>query len=270
MKNLALNRYIDLENKAERNNYIKSTLIGFIILSFAYLFLPFITSAISKVSSVYLAAIILFIFAVAIATFAYKICQTTKIINSRVKLGKSVILTILVLLILVVIPIISSIPEKVAVWHSPIIKSLRVIMTAIYAGICEEFLFRGLIFNASLAYFSKSKYKFVWTILTTSLVFALFHFINMLHQPLTSTIGQVLSVFAIGMAWGYIRLLANGISIIILLHIWQDIGLGVLSTNLGTSHVGTQLGVALVEGAIILLCLVIFDKKYSEQYNVAN
>lgn len=268
MKNLTLNRYINLKNKTKRNSYIRVTLIGFIILSFAYLFLPFITNAISKISNIYFSSIILFMFAVVIGTFAYRICKTTKIVNSSVKLGISIILTITVILFLVIVPIISSIPEKIAVWNPITTATLRVTVTATYVGICEEYLFRGLIFNTSLAYFSQNKYKFILTVLVTSVAFSLFHFINVLHQPLTSTIGQVLSVFATGMVWGYIRLLTNGISIVILLHIWQDTGLGILSTNLGNSHVEAQLIVALIEGLIILLCLFIFNKKYNEQYEL--
>ena len=102
----------------------------------------------------------------------------------------------------------------------PLLKILDVFTLAIFGGIIEEVLFRELIFNIFIEVFSKRKYLFVWASLAESFCFAIFHFLNLTHQSLLSTLGQVIIVFGTGLLITYIRLASNGIWLGMLFHIY--------------------------------------------------
>ncbi|WP_422730472.1 type II CAAX prenyl endopeptidase Rce1 family protein [Lentilactobacillus rapi] len=56
---------------------------------------------------------------------------------------------------------------------------------ALSAGICEEFLFRGLLLSSCLSVFNRHRLKYTLAACSSSVLFGLFHFVNALHQPLT-------------------------------------------------------------------------------------
>lgn len=90
-------------------------------------------------------------------------------------------------------------------------KIITAAILALMARVIEELLCRGLLFNLFLAIFNKSKYFLVWASLCSSLFFGLFHFVNLIHQPLKSTLGQIAFVIALGMIFCYFRIITNNV-----------------------------------------------------------
>lgn len=190
--------------------------------------------------------------------------RESKISLNHVKQGKLLIFTGILLLILVIDPVISEIPAKIAVFRSS--KAFEVLLTALTAGICEELLFRGLLFNICIEALSKSKYAFVWTSIITAVAFSALHIINISHQSLLSTFGQMVIVFGSGLVWSYVRILSNGISVNILLHVWQDLNVQIVANNVGNSHIKQIIPVVIIESLFTLLCVFLYNRKYNQQF----
>lgn len=90
--------------------------------------------------------------------------------------------------------------------------------------------------------------------------------INAVHQPLLSTIGQIIFAFGLGMIFSYLRLITNGISAGILLHVWQDTSVTITTNNWGNSNIVAILSFAIVEAFLVLLCVYFYNKKYNQQF----
>ena len=73
------------------------------------------------------------------------------------------------------------------------------IIDAIFVGLFEEFLFRGLIFNLCLKEFNK--YKLIVPILISSLLFGLIHLLNLTTNDFSIVIYQVFYATIIGISF---------------------------------------------------------------------
>lgn len=71
-------------------------------------------------------------------------------------------------------------------------------LTAAAAGLIEELLFRGLLFNSLLVFLYRQKYRFLAASLISAALFGLMHAFNIVEQPLKSTVGQIVFAFGIG------------------------------------------------------------------------
>lgn len=262
MKNLALTDYLDLSNKEERRQSIIKLLLGFVVLAFAYTIGPVI---ITKLFVHALARTVLLLFIVLVALIANYLCKTTKVVKQQLQ-GQSRFLNTIFYLYLIFFMILPEIPAKQKILELPLNKLLAILILAINAGVIEEFLFRGILFNACLEYFSSTRYMFVWTSISTSLVFGMLHLINAVHQPLLSTVGQMIFAFGLGMIFSYLRLITNGISAGILLHVWQDTSITITTNNWGNSNIIVVLAIAIVEALLVLLCVYFYNKKYNRQF----
>lgn len=133
------------------------------------------------------------------------------------------------------------------------------------AGVIEELLCRGLLFNLFLAIFNKSKYFLVWASLCSSLFFGLFHFVNLIHQPLKSTLGQIAFAIALGMIFCYFRIITNNVIWGIVIHTYIDFSPQILTNNTGTKDIGLSviIPIYLVILLLVLICIYIYNRHYN-------
>lgn len=101
---------------------------------------------------------------------------------------------------------------------------------ALIPGIWEELAFRGLIQSKLRGGFSTTV-----SILLSAAFFSLFHFSNLVFQPLSQVIGGVIMALFFGIAWGYMTVRSRSVIPAIISHYLVDsmgqIFLGVDSSN---------------------------------------
>lgn len=78
--------------------------------------------------------------------------------------------------------------------------------------------------------FENKKYVLVWASLASSILFGLFHLINLTHgAAINATMQQVFYATAIGLIFSYIHIFTNRIRLCIVMHFLLD-----LQPNIGT------------------------------------
>ena len=82
------------------------------------------------------------------------------------------------------------------------------------AGISEEFLCRGFLYNIIFNRFKNVKK----TVFISSFIFGIIHLINLIHQPIISTLVQVVYAFAFGVLFAAIYVRCKNIWVVVLLH----------------------------------------------------
>uniref|UniRef100_UPI00384E1993 CPBP family intramembrane glutamic endopeptidase n=1 Tax=Lentilactobacillus parafarraginis TaxID=390842 RepID=UPI00384E1993 len=138
-------------------------------------------------------------------------------------------------------------------------------LMAFSAGMCEEFIFRGLLLSACLEIFSRSNLKYTLTACLSALFFGMFHFVNALHQPIGATIQQVIYACVLGMLLAAVRISTNTMGWVVLLHWLYDASAG-LSVN--TSATGTGLWAPfLIFWGLLLLVALLFMISYDHSTN---
>lgn len=256
--NLALSDYVDLDDKQARNKSIIKMLITFVILMIVYQLAP-LTSRVIK--SVPIEIIIYLIIAGIIAYVAYRFADTTKVTKKPVKLGK---VTLTIFTIFVVLWMLILLVNKIKIFKLDTTQILNVLTLAIFAGIIEEALFRGLLLNVFIEVFHNSKYVFLWAGILESLCFALFHFLDLAHQSWTSTWGQVIVVFGVGLMMTYMRFATNGILLSTIFHIYFDISPKLAGSNYGNSDVAGELVLMIVIAVIGSSCIYSYNRRFNE------
>lgn len=257
MNNLALSDYVDLDDKQARNKNFIKMIIVFIILMAVYQLTPSITYVLNGPIDV---AIYLIVAGV-IAYVAHYFGRTTKVVNQRIKLGKA---TLIVYIIFMILWTLILIPEKVKVFETTPNLCANVLLLATFSGIIEEALFRGLILNAFIDLFSKSKHIFIWSALAESLCFGCAHLLNLDHQSLLSTIGQMFIVTGLGLLLSYMRFATNGILLGTIFHIYFDISPQLEGTNYGNSDVKGAFIFFLILIIVAIPCIYSYNKRYNE------
>lgn len=103
-------------------------------------------------------------------------------------------------------------------------------------GLGEELLFRGIIFHSLLGYFKKKKGALFWPVLTSAVIFALFHFVNLMDGAgILPVLQQVGYSFLIGAMLAIFLLQTRNLWLCVLLHALFDVG-GFLIFDLGTGN----------------------------------
>lgn len=259
MNDLALSDYVDLNNsKAEKASVIKM-LLAFIILTIVYQLSPLISYAFK---SIIVEVIFYLIIAVAIAYVGRRFAQTVKITKKPVKLGK---LSLTIFTIFVVLWMLILLFNKLEVFKLSQIKIIKVLIMAIWAGIIEETLFRGLILNIFIEIFSKKKYLFIWAAIAESFCFALIHFVNLAHQSLQSTVGEVIIVFGIGLLMTYMRFASNGLVLSTIFHIYFDFQPKLAGSNYGNSNILAEFGLMVILVVIAVSAIYSYNRRYNEK-----
>ena len=140
-------------------------------------------------------------------------------------------------------------------------------------AISEEFLFRGAIFTQMLDSW-KDRKGFIWmAIITSSVLFGLRHFLNLVTAPnvILSTIGQVLFTFMAGFYLCAVYLRTRNIWVCVIIHFFEDFFTGfwtIVSTTAAAAQAvdGTAANMLLLVGVhlvyIIFGVLMLKDRKW--------
>ena len=135
---------------------------------------------------------------------------------------------------------------------------------AFFIGLCEELIFRGVIFNKLQELLTGRKNVFLVSALVSSCVFGLIHFENLIEQTFIGTVMQVYFAFAIGLCFCGIYLFSGTLLIPILLHGIVDTGVFLLVVNengAATSLNWTNIGLSTAILIIGLVLMIIYEKK---------
>lgn len=151
-----------------------------------------------------------------------------------------------------------------SVFELPLLKIIGIGLAALTAAVCEEFLFRGILFNIFTLIFHKNKYNIFWTATVSSALFGLFHLINLVHQPLVSTIGQIIFTFALGLILSYLHIWTNGLSWCIVLHFLVDFSPQMAKSDLGNPNIPGVLMAYVPIIIVMLICIYAFNRRYLE------
>ena len=107
--------------------------------------------------------------------------------------------------------------------HKSVMSIITILLLAVAAGLCEEFLFRDLLFNLFTKILSKRRYVLLWSAILSSICFGLAHFVNLSRQDFGVTFQQVIAVTSIGLMLCTIRILTNNMWLNVIMHIAFDI-----------------------------------------------
>lgn len=254
MNNLALSDYVNLDNKQARNKSILKMLIAFIILLVIYINMPNIGNN-TTLLLVYIALGVLVVY------LTHRWGYTFKIVKRHIKLEK---ITLIIFILLMLLWSLAMILQKITVFKMNTIEWLQIVGAAIFTGLNEEALFRGLLLNALIELFSKAKYVFVWSALADSFVFSMCHLVNLTHQSIGSTVSEMSIVMGLGLLLIYMRLITNNIRLGILFHTYLDISPQLSSGNYGTSDVKGAFIAMLVLVGIGLLCIYEYNRRFNK------
>lgn len=255
--NLALADYVDLDDKQVRNKSTIKMLVAFVVLIVIYQLVPLVAYVLHGpiIIAIYL------IMAGLIAYAAHYFGNTTKVVDKPVKLGK---VTLIIYTIFMVLWAAVLILNKKAVFKLTLNQIAYVSLSAVFAGIIEEALFRGLLLNAFINWFSKSKYVFVWAALAESICFGCAHLLNLSHQSFINTLGEICITIGLGLMLSYMRFATNGILLCTIFHIYFDFSPQLDSKTLGNSHIAIAFLFLLVLAAIALPAIYSYNKRFNE------
>ena len=175
---------------------------------------------------------ILYLGIVCVLTITFKkFYKTDKVFIKLPKEGKVKIITIIFCaLVILLYALLGSVVSWAEVFESMPEMMWGSICVALAAGIGEEVLCRVLLFNLFAKIFENKKYVLVWASLASSILFGLFHLINLTHgAAINATMQQVFYATAIGLIFSYIHIFTNRIWLCIVMHFLLD-----LQPNIGT------------------------------------
>ena len=138
------------------------------------------------------------------------------------------------------------------------------ILAALMVGLCEELVFRGVVFNKLQVIFSGTRNLYLISALLSSCSFGLVHLVNALDQSWIGTITQVYFAFATGMCFCGIYLFSGTLWIPVLLHAITDASTFLLIINenaAATSFDWIKLGLATLNLIIGFVLLIVYEKK---------
>ncbi|WP_297950650.1 CPBP family intramembrane glutamic endopeptidase [uncultured Lactobacillus sp.] len=228
---LALADEVEFSNKAKVNKVIRNLFILAIILLIASFWLPYLIMGSSLIKW-----LIVIAFIVVFTYVAERFILTTKTFNQKLKLqGISKVMMIIYCVFLTLIVLIA-LKEKILLFKLPLYQIMVAALAAILPAICEEFLFRGVLFNAFLLVFNKEKYDILWTSIVCSILF-----------------GLVLS---------YLRVWSNGLIWGMIVHFLQDFSPKILNTDYGTSKIKLAILGVIPVVILMLICIYTINRRF--------
>lgn len=139
-------------------------------------------------------------------------------------------------------------------------------MMALSAGFFEEFICRGLLFNAFLTMFKNNSLKYTFTACFSALFFGAFHLLNLINgQPLAPTIQQVIYAFVFGVILASVRTVTNTLVWPVILHFLFDWQAGISVSHIFTGVVTWP--VFLIVWGFFLIMTLIFLISYDSSAN---
>lgn len=237
-------------------------LVSFVVLTVIYALWPLV-SHLSRLW--YIKDLLIIVLTLVLASLLLHLCRTTKVLQTRMQSGKAQKIWSWILLIVGVPYIISILLAPIMqITHMAINKIISMFVIALMAGVIEELLFRGLLFNSLLSFFYHNKNRFLIAGLISSILFGCIHLINLTHQPLQSTVGQVIFAFTTGIILIYLRLLSNNIVWCMVLHFFIDFKPVILTSNTGSHNISlVKVFLAVLPLMILaIICLWLFNRHY--------
>ncbi len=142
------------------------------------------------------------------------------------------------------------------------------ICVALAAGIGEEFLCRVTLFNLFTKIFENKQYVLLWSSIFSSVLFGLFHLINLGHgAALDATFQQVYYATAVGLAFSYLHIFTNRIWPCILMHFLLDLQPNIANMNAEVSPWGPILIIFGIVIIVSIICIYAFNKRINKIEN---
>lgn len=229
---LALADQIDFNDQKQTKTVLVKMIWLEIILQICYQAYPFVTKYLigNRVLKDVFVAIYLIVFIMAALHFGL----TTKVFDKRVKTHSAVKVLTAVYFVLLGLMVVMNIFTHSMVFKLPGHKIVSIALIALSAAIC-------------------------------SVLFGLFHLINLFHQPLVSTIGQIIFAMALGFILSYLRILSNGIIFGIIVHFLQDCSPQVASSNTGNSNIAFVSAVYIPVSIFMMICTYLFNRQLNKK-----
>lgn len=116
-----------------------------------------------------------------------------------------------------------------AMTHISILKNVNYFLIAVSAGVFEEFICRGLLFNIFYNANMNKKMRLLPASIYSSLIFAFLHFTNYFtgQQNLNATLQQIVFALMMGVLLSYIRIITDGLWLPIVVHTIIDFNPGI-------------------------------------------
>lgn len=259
---LALADYVDFDDKAKTRNTLIKWIWLEIILQVCYQAYPFVAKYFIK--NRIFNDIFIIVFLLIFTMVAEHFSLTFKVFNERIKTRGAVkVMTIIYFVFLTLVALMNAISDS-KIFKLSMHRTLAITLVALAAAICEEILCRGILFNICLVAFRKNKYNLLWTSILTSIFFSLMHLVNLVHQPLVSTIGQIIFAMALGLVLSYLRITSNGIIFGIIIHFLQDCSPQVASSNTGNSNIALVSAFYIPVIIFMLICIYLFERQFNK------
>ncbi|MDF7638347.1 CPBP family intramembrane metalloprotease [Lactobacillus sp. ESL0791] len=119
-------------------------------------------------------------------------------------------------------------------WNFKLVKvNWKLALTAVEAGIAEEWLNRYCVLNLLARIFKNTKQKLILLVVTDGIIFGLFHFGNLTAQPLSATLEQMFAVGSWALFIAALYLYTDSLTITMIYHGCWDL-LAFFTT--GTTH----------------------------------
>lgn len=189
---------------------------------------------------------------------------TTKTFNQKLRLkgtsGRIMFAYLILLIFLISIELMNMFP----LFKLQFSKILFAALSALISAVFEEFIFRGILFNAFLLLFCEEKYDILCTSIVCSILFSLIHMNNLTSQSFISTVGQMIFTLAFGLILSCLRLWSNRLAWCIALHFLQDFSPKIISTNYGISKIGLVILLYFPIIIFVLICIWTINKRYLE------
>ncbi|MDF7665926.1 CPBP family intramembrane glutamic endopeptidase [Bifidobacterium sp. ESL0745] len=220
------------------------------------------------------------VYAVATAVVVFIILRTTKVSVPSVMKGQSGVKQvfywacgiILIAFTFLAVDVIENALSVFDLLDTSISAFWTMTFTACKAGIFEEFLTRGLLFDIFHAFTARSRFTLLWSSLGNSAIFASMHLMNIITvgQSVESTLQQVLYTFAMGLTFSFLRVLSNGLSLGAVVHAIVDFQVTITGpTRSGDWRAIVVMSAAWFIPAVLLLAFMPARKHVNETAKLA-
>ncbi|MCK8617984.1 CPBP family intramembrane metalloprotease [Fructobacillus sp. M158] len=204
-----------------------------------------------------------FVFSLIVVYLFFKTMKTDKIFKERLYLSKkNKFLTFLLVLIAIFIYFVlnNGINQIITILSKDFIKIMATVMMALSAGIFEEYLTRGFLFQSFLKLFNNN--KLIISSVLSSLIFGFLHLYNAFDMGLNTTLQQVFYATAIGLLFAALRIAFNGLILTVGLHSLIDFQLNLLSSSNNPVPWSVIIIIFTPIAIISLLATYLFEKEY--------
>lgn len=173
---------------------------------------------------------------------------------------------ILVLCIYLFVYVMGPLVETRKLFFLPVYSIIACVVTATEAGIIEEYLIRGYLFQLIFNHFKYSKFVLTISACLSSFIFGCLHFLNLCSgRDINATFQQVFYAMCLGVFLAVIRIVFNRIYMGAILHTMFDMQSTIVGDTIaGESVASPWMPILILFGSILLLSLLLvisYDRK---------